>query len=31
MPLAYGSTAAGKVWCDDFALEHIRLHSAFEP
>jgi len=27
----YGSTAAGKVWCDDFKLEHIRLHSAFEP
>ena len=27
----YGSTAAGKVWCDDFTLEHIRLHSAFEP
>jgi hypothetical protein len=27
----YGSTAAGKVWCDDFTLEHIRLHSAFGP
>jgi len=27
----YGSTAAGKVWCDDFALEHVRLHSAFAP
>ena len=27
----YGSTAAGKVWCDDLMLEHIRLHSAFEP
>jgi hypothetical protein len=27
----YGSTAAGKLWCDDLALEHIRLHSAFEP
>jgi hypothetical protein len=27
----YGSTAAGKVWCDDFTLKHIRLHSAFEP
>ena len=27
----YGSTAAGKVWCDDFTLEHVRLHSAFEP
>jgi len=26
----YGSTAAGKVWCDDLMLEHIRLHSAFE-
>jgi hypothetical protein len=27
----YGSTAAGKVWCDDFRLEHIQLHSAFAP
>ena len=27
----YGSTAAGKVWCDDLRLEHIRLHSAFAP
>ena len=27
----YGSTAAGRVWCDDFTLEHIRLHSAFVP
>jgi hypothetical protein len=27
----YGSTAVGKVWCDDFMLEHIRLHSAFGP
>ena len=27
----YGSTATGKVWCDDFTLEQIRLHSAFEP
>jgi len=26
----HGSTAAGKVWCDDFTLERIRLHSAFE-
>jgi M6 family metalloprotease-like protein len=26
----YGSTAAGKVWCDDFTLERVRLHSAFE-
>jgi hypothetical protein len=27
----YTSVAAGKVWCDDFTLERIRLHSAFDP
>jgi hypothetical protein len=27
----YGSIVRGKVWCDDFTLEHVRLHSAFEP
>jgi M6 family metalloprotease-like protein len=27
----YGSTAEGKLWCDDFTLERVRLHSAFEP
>jgi hypothetical protein len=27
----YGSTARGKLWCDDFNLEHVRLRSAFWP
>jgi hypothetical protein len=26
----YGSTASGTLWCDDFTLAPIRLHSAFE-
>ena len=26
----YGSTAKGRLWCDDFSLEHLRLRSAFE-
>jgi hypothetical protein len=27
----YGSTAKGKLWCDSFRLEHLRLRSAFWP
>ena len=25
----YGSTARGKLWCDAFTLEHVRIRSAF--